>query len=46
MDILRVVSLNINGARDKNKLALLKECIESKEINVMFLQETHSDRIN
>ncbi len=36
-------SLNVNGIRDKNKWLLLKESIKLKEINVMFLQETHSD---
>ncbi len=43
MDVLRVGSLNVNGIRDKNKWLLLKESIELKEMNVMFLQETHSD---
>ncbi len=43
MDVLRVGSLNVNGIRDKNKWLLLKESIKLKEINVMFLQETHSD---
>lgn len=43
MDILRVGSLNVNGIRDRNKWLLLKESIELKELNVMFLQETHSD---
>lgn len=41
-----ILFLNINGARERNKLALLKECIEPKEINVMFLQETHNDPRN
>ncbi len=36
-------SLNVNGIRDRNKWLLLKESIELKEMNVMFLQETHSD---
>ncbi len=46
MDILRVGSLNINGGRDRNKRAIITEYAYLKDINVMFLQETHSDSQN
>lgn len=43
---MRVSSLNLNGARDMHKRALLFELIKQKNIDVMFVQETHSDCIN
>lgn len=36
----------MNGARDIHKRALLFELIKQKNIDVMFVQETHSDCIN
>ncbi len=42
MDVLKVGSLNVNGARYRSKWPLLKECLNLKGIQVMFLQETHS----
>lgn len=42
MELLRVGSLNINGGRDGNKLAMVSELFGIKKINVAFLQETHS----
>ncbi len=42
MDVLKVGSLNVNGARDRSKWPLLKECLNLKGIQVMFLLETHS----
>lgn len=46
MDILRVGSLNINGGRDRNKREMIAEYAQLKDMNVMFLQETHSDSQN
>ncbi len=46
LDILRVGSLNINGGRDRNKRAIIAEYAYLKDINVMFLLETHSDSQN
>lgn len=46
MDVLKIGSLNINGGRDKNKVALVSEFLKTKKINVSFLQETHSDYDN
>lgn len=46
MEVLRVGSLNINGGRDGCKRALVLETIEQKKLNVIFLQETHSDYAN
>lgn len=42
MELLRVGSLNINGGRDGNKLAMISELFSIKKINVAFLQETHT----
>lgn len=39
-------SLNINGARDVQKRMLLYELIKQKNIDVMYVQETHSDCMN
>lgn len=43
MSNLRLGSLNINGARDHRKRAMLFELIKQKNIDVMFVQETHTD---
>ena len=42
MKTLTVGSLNINGGRDKHKMALISEVIRQKSLDVVFLQETHS----
>lgn len=36
-------SLNINGGRDRHKRALVSEIMHQKKLNVVLLQETHSD---
>jgi len=46
MEILRAGSLNVNGMRDMKKSVFLSEIINLKELNVIFLQETHSDPDN
>jgi len=46
MSEIRLATLNVNGARDIRKRALLKEIIKQKNIDVIFLQETHSDGQN
>lgn len=46
MDVLRVGLLNINGGRDGHKRALVSEIVEQKNLNLIFLQETHSDIVN
>ncbi len=43
MDLLRVGSLNINGGRDRHKLALVSEVMLNKKLHVILLQGTHSD---
>ncbi len=43
MDILRVGSLNVIGGRYRNKREIITEYAYLKNMNVMFLQETHSD---
>lgn len=43
---LRLASLNVNGARDIRKRGMIKEVIKQKNIDVIFLQETHSDVAN
>lgn len=43
MDNLRVGSINVNGGRDRHKRDLLLESIQLKRLNVVLLQETHSD---
>ncbi len=39
-------SLNVNGMRDVRKDNFLTEIIKLKELNVIFLQETHSNQSN
>lgn len=46
MSTIKVGTLNLNGARDIKKRALLFELITQKNIDVTFIQETHSDRLN
>lgn len=41
-----MASLNINGGRDAQKRALVAEVIKQKGLDVVFLQETHSDSMN
>ncbi len=43
MSNLRLGSLNINGARDYRKRAMLFDLIKKINIDVMFVQETHTD---
>ena len=43
MQALKVASLNINGGRSAQKRALISEIVKRKKIDVVFLQETHSD---
>lgn len=43
MQNLKIGSLNINGGRDRQKRALISEVATQKRIDVLFLQETHSD---
>lgn len=46
METLRVGSLNVNGMRDKSKADTVIEFIKLKKLDVIFLQETHSDANN
>lgn len=46
MDTFRVGSLNVNGAREERKRALIFQTAKIKHIDVLFLQETHSDVFN
>ena len=46
MQGLKVGSLNINGGRDQRKRALVKEVFQQKKLDVILLQETHSDQDN
>lgn len=43
MESLRIGSININGGRDCRKRACLNEYIQNKNIDITFVQETHSD---
>ena len=38
--------LNINGARDAGKRSVLGDYVKQKKVQVLFLQETHSDVLN
>lgn len=40
MEVLKIGSLNINGARDPGKRGVLLEYVKQKGLNVLFLQET------
>ncbi len=46
MENLKVGSLSINGGRDKRKLAVLSEFLNINRVDVVFLQETHSNDEN
>ena len=46
MASFKVSSLNLNGARDVKKRAYLFETLKLKKMNIMMLQETHSDVFN
>ena len=46
MQALRVASLNMNGGRSAQKRALVLEVFNQKKLDVIFLQETHSDSLN
>ncbi len=39
-------TLNLNGARDSKKRAMLYDLIKQRKIDVMLVQETHSDVFN
>ncbi len=41
-----MASLNVNGARDIGKRFKLYEIIKQKKIDVLLVQETHSDILN
>lgn len=43
MHKVRVGSLNINGGRDREKRAVISELITREHLDIVFLQETHSD---
>ena len=46
MSEVHVATLNVNGARDSRKRATIYEVIKQKKIDVVLLQETHSDLRN
>lgn len=46
MSNFKISSLNVNGARDASKRAQVYELMNLKNIDVMFLQETHSTKEN
>lgn len=46
MSQLKIGTLNLNGARDVRKRMMLYEYINQKSVDVMFIQETHSDQRN
>lgn len=46
MGEINFASLNVNGARDFKKRAQVFELMKHKEIDVLFVQETHSDVSN
>ena len=46
MDVFKVGSLNVNGARDVQKRASIYESMRMKHIDVLFLQVTHTDSSN
>ena len=43
MSLFNVSMLNMNGARETSKRSLLYKLVNLKKIDVMFLQEMHSD---
>ncbi len=44
MNGFSVGTLNVNGAREVKKRALVLDTARSKRIDVLFLQEVHSDQ--
>lgn len=46
MSEFRVATLNLNGARDMKKRLMLYELVRLKKIDVLLMQETHSDERN
>ena len=46
MNTLLLGSLNINGGRDAYKREIVKQMHLQKRLDVLFLQETHSDALN
>lgn len=46
MGLMRIGSLNINGARDQTRRAVLAEYMKIRNIDIVMLQETHSDKSN
>ena len=46
MHKVRVGSLNINGGRDLEKRVVTADMIKRKQLDIVFLQETHSDPHN
>jgi len=46
MGDFRVASLNVNGARECIKRAQINNTMNQKKLDVLFLQETHSDKTN
>ena len=46
MSTFRVASLNMNGRRDHQKRLLVSNIVSQKKLDVLFLQETHTDRTN
>lgn len=43
IDVLRVGKLNVNGARELKKRPLVLDTARTNRIDVLFLQEVHSD---
>ena len=43
MGEINLASLNVNGARDFKKRAQVFEIMKHKKIDVLFVQETHSE---
>ncbi len=46
MTNFNIGTLNLNGARDDHKRMMLFEFIRQKQIDIVLLQETHSDSKN
>ncbi len=46
MSEVSIASLNVNGAREMKKRAEIFEVVKQKRIDVVMLQETHSDLKN
>lgn len=43
MESIKIGTININGGRNNSKRAALYELIQNKHMDIIFLQETHSD---